>query len=751
MKSFLPFVIIFILFTCSIFAKQSPVDFNITNLQLDLALNVETANVSGTAVYTVEPFHENATEIILLGHELDFRSVLVNGEESEFEVSGDTLRVEASARGTIEIEYSSTNGNGIIQTHEGVFMSSTQNGLNRGWFPTIDSQWFSFNFELNMRVPAGYEVIAPGNFVRQINNEDGSRTQQWRSDVPVPSNKIGFVTGDLTFEEALSGIKTVRVYTTSVTNQAVNRNQLLRHTASAIGNIQRDLRFEYPFDGFSVVILDDHYWQTIPFNAGYGLAYLNAGNIESQINNLVDAQWFGVLNRDLESAKTSPAFLMALAAEAESNQPKITLDTRFLPNTNNDLDAFDMANRFDHLSAFTELPLVVRRTMLNERQEFVRSGNRILVWDDLVNRLYTQTGQIPALEMPEREDFETEEPDSIVVVDLAIDYIGAENRINLIVSPAGRVDSDSITIPLIAEFRGGSEERPLTVFRNGGEFSLSVSNRPQNVKVDRSQVKTGIEFVEIKEMDMWLHQLRNDQSPEMRSHAAMNLSRFRDEPDLQLALSDFLRREDNSEVRATIIRSTSDLIGAAQGTEQTFISMISDAGDKELVAIVDALMNYQGNADAIRAVENIALQSSNTEAAAAAVTALRIIGDEDDFFDIAVDILLGNRPQQVKAAVIRELFRMGDMVVAVDTTVEIILGDFPYLMRKTGLEMLVNYELQDAINEVFPELAKDRDPRIRYFVLQHADRLDARQMNDLLESRFFSEIDERVRLLFDAF
>ncbi len=734
-------------------------DYAFEHLDAELELNAEERSISGTVTYTVRARNTMAGALMLMASGIEIDVVLINEEEAEFEMENGYLNItvpdrliESGREFLLSVRYAAPQTSALLKTAGGTLFTTFAPHRRAEWIPVYEHPRVEMTTRMAFLTPRNHEVVSNGYFESSGERENGGRRTVWKSDIPISSTDLAFFSGRLTFKESILGTKSVRIYAEQGVLSDDRHQQMLRETARKLGEVQRRLRFELPFDGLSVVVLRDHLWEAKPYAASLGHIGLNSTGLDHQLSRIVAAQWFGAWHRsETLSEMESQLLLQAALLHSEgSSIPDIELYD--FPDTP-EFTAHD-GFRSDHfgkwMTALREMPDFQRDVITRNLQQIIRNERRVNSWNDYMKIWYEQTGRPVEKSEPARQVSEAREQ-TIKRVNLVIEK-KEDGKLLIITDLRDELENDSLRVPLLIFGRQGDpQQRTLTFYRTGGEQLIDIEGSPANVTTDISR-HPGIEFVEMKDLDMWLHQLRSDPEPKRRAEAARMMPRFRDDPDIQLAMQDFLRREESPEVRTAMIRALSDIVEGASGTQQVFIEMSGNAQGEELIAAMDALWHYEGNPNVISAVGRVAQQSDYVPAAVTALGVFRHIASEEQFNELSRSVLLSSRPPAIRAAAIEELFRMDDLELAVGTSLDIVYAtEFPYAMRATALQMLVRYDRNEELREVLPELAGDPDPRIRYMVLSRLDRLPANQMNDLLETIYNQERDPRVRSAFDEF
>lgn len=734
-------------------------DYDFRHLEADLHFSPSERSLEGVVTYTVVARNNEAAQLRLHALDLAIDGVQVNGQTAEHELEDGVLLIDiaenlinSGREFSLEISYRTTSSQVFLKTAAGTVFTSLMPGRRAEWIPVFEHPRVEMTTRIGLTVPNRKEVVANGFFDSEQQLDGDRKKVVWSSGETIPSTDLVFFVGQFEYSETMMGIKSVRVYSEANTIGSSTRNELMRDAASVVSRLQRNLRFEFPYESFSVVILQDHVWEPKTYAATIGLLSMNTYSLSVQLERATAAQWFGAFHRSETIADAGTQFLMQAAALGGMSRPAGDLTVYDFPDTEyfTGFDDFNQNSWLKWRDAFSELPGLHRNAITSEMQQLFRMNGSVFSWQQYMLHWYERTGRpLDPVRIARYNDSDQHRERKLV--NLAFEPDTERSGFLVIVEPRETLERDSLYIPLRLISRSGETQEELVIHRTGGEFFVETELRLQNITVDYSKVDD-IEFFEIKDLEMWLHQLRNDESDTNRRRAAEMMPRFRDDPDIQLAMQDFLRREERSSVRTAMIRSLSDIVEGASGTQQIFIEMARTAQGEELHAAVDAMWHYQGNEDVISAVGRVAQQSTYQPAAVAAIGVFRRIASQDQFNELSRSLLLGSRPAGIRAAVIEELYRADDQDVALFTSLDVLeSSDFPFAMRETAMRMLVRHNHTAELAELLPALVSDADPRIRYTALSHLDRLPANRMNDLLEQRYELERDPRVRSAFDEF
>lgn len=733
-------------------------DYQFHHAELELALDAEALGVEGSVVYRVNARHAAAEELVLHQRELEVSEVRIDGEEATYEQETGRISVEipssiieSGAEFSLLIRYASGEESALLRTHNGTVFSSLAPFARPQWLPTPEHPRVAFTTDFMLIAPAEMEVVSNGYYDGSEALENEQQKTRWRSEVPIASTQLAFFAGDLRYEENMMGIKSVRVYAEENAAGESRRQELLQEVSRSLRDTQRSLRFEYPYEGFSLVVLEDHVWEPKFYAAGIGLVVSNSTALVPQVHHSVAAQWFGAYQRAVSVADEDIILLLETVLRAERSESVPEAITLYnYPETDefNFWERWHPHHRGAWGQAFDGLQPFQQKTIQESLQALARQESEAHRQEDLLKYWYGQTGRMfaPVSFRDTGSEKPAEEAAEPSIINLSIDLDGEASEIRLIVDPQQPPERDSLYVPLTIYTRDGQQEREITVFRTGGEFSIPYEERPRNVAVNMEKLLSDLSYFELKSLDMWLHQLERDSNPEHREAAALMMPRFRDDPDIQLAMQDFLRSEENAAVRTAMIRALSDIVDGDSGTHQIFLDMARSAEGEELQAAVDALWPYEGNNEVKQQISRIVQRSENIGAVVSAISVYRQIATAEEFNTLASSILLSSRPALIRAAMLEELHRTENTELAVGTSMDVAEAiNFPFALRSRALETLARFEHFEELTEIMPAVIADADPRLRHLALQQLSYLSEDVRSAFLEERREREQDPRVR------
>lgn len=188
---------------------------DLVHTKLDVKFDYDHSYLYGKAWITLKPHFYSTDSLTLDAKGMDIHKVaLVTGstmKELKYKYDGWQLRIDldknykAGQQYTVYIDYTSkpneveVKGSAAISDARGLYFinpkgeekdkpteiwTQGETEANSVWFPTIDKPNQKTTDEIYMTVPAKYVTLSNGQLVSQKTNNDGTRTDYWRMDLP---------------------------------------------------------------------------------------------------------------------------------------------------------------------------------------------------------------------------------------------------------------------------------------------------------------------------------------------------------------------------------------------------------------------------------------------------------------------------------------------------------------------------------------------------------------------------------------
>lgn len=721
-------------------------------LHLDLQLHVnEQLEIEGEALYEVAMRRQRVDSLVLNASGLDVYQVEWNGTELDYRMSDEELVIRLPGnlgRGDtaeIRINYRGSPLYGIHQDEWGTVWSSLQRGSVRHWLPVFDHPRNSLTTKIRLTYPEGMNAVANGLPGESGAEATGEIYRYFETLSPVPVTSLTFVIGEFERSETQSGRYRIQLHSRDGLLEQSVRSNLVNAATSAFQSAESQTGVEYPWNALHIIVLDDDRWETKQYGAGVVYLYLSQGDLIQQLVRGISAQWYGVQLREeqwsdadavlllqewlgrnqLSITDTSPesATLVAPGLDQPFSRPYRERILTFLNSGQN--------------SVFQE---VFRR----QAPTFLRRKQGVITWHDFAMLLYEESGQpfFTSLDWPEAQT--DEETSYTYRVNYDLDDTAGELRLTF--QAEGALLEE--LVPVSATEITFQEQREREIAFTGGsdEVVLTVSSGIENLKLQHTGDQP-VFLIEEKPLMFWIYQLRNDEEPEGRIQAAVGLRQHAEDPDLQLALLDLLRGEENERVIAEILRTLADITQGASGTQQIFLERFrADAPQEHQEAIVYAYRNYPGLEAIISSLRQIVLQTPYPAVQEDAVRALASMTEQERYLEMTQTLIQREEAVPVVPVLLRLLAEKGEEERAVSMANALLNPGYSYTLRSSGLQILLDYdESSQNWGDRLPDLLADRDPRIRFQAIEGVRHLDGPVRSELLEERLLEESDLRVR------
>ncbi|MFO7845771.1 MAG: HEAT repeat domain-containing protein [Balneolaceae bacterium] len=747
-----------ILLTClqSIFAQSydfppyPQMDFTIEHLTGEVEFD-DRDQLRGDVQYRVRFLSEQSDSLMLDAVRMQVDDVLMEERTMDFEVHNDTLVVyldDTYARNqtaSLRILYNTQPVFGVHRTYRETLFASQLPKSTRHWLPTTDHPGTSFTYELTARHPASKQFVMSG---RRVSNEvvtvDTEETQ-YQSDTAIPVSSLFFALGDFESTSRTIGQREIHLYTEQPNSDEIDEDNLIDLARETISRVEELTGREYPYRDLHMVGLHDRFWETRTFGAG-SLIFDVSNSQNDQVIYGIAGQWAGVLLREMEWENSEPLQLMHGYFASQTDLQNIEQDTLH-PEAS--LYSALSAGHINRYRTFVENKPDIERTLSAAKEAFFEQGQYPLTWQDYAVIVYRQTGLFPS----EKPEFTEPEPaaEQEYVYDVAVGLNDAEDEATISVNAQDVPIEELVTVS--AELIGISDTRTREITFSGesDEVVVSLPSGIENIELmieDREDVRLSVQ----KPFMFWIYQLQNSKSADSRKRAAAGLRDFTDNPDLQLALLDIIRNEDDAAVKGEILHTLSRVTRGASGTADDFLEL---AGDDQPVEVreqaVRALEDYEGNNRVINALQSLIASDDPPEIKSLAIRSLAGIADTEQFSGMVESLITREQVLYQVPELLNSLAVSGAAEKAVELSDTFLSAEFPYPVRAGVLRIILeNDESQQGWGDRIESLISDRDPRIRYLSVRGLQYVDEENRNRIIRTRQAEEFDERIATLLES-
>lgn len=311
---------------------------DLVHTRLDVRFDWEHQWLYGQEYITLSPHFYPQDSISLDAKGMDIYKVsLVNaaGTTSPLRYTYDTLHLhvkldkayKAGEKFTLFIDYKSkpnerrTGGSEAIQEDKGLYFinplgtdydkprqiwTQGETESNSYWFPTLDKPIFKCTDEIYITVDKKYTTLSNGLLISQKDNNDGTRTDYWRMDLPHSQYLVMMAVGEFVVTRDKWRDKEVNYYIEP--RYAPYTMKMFGETPAMMEFFSKKLGYDYPWQKYAQVVVRDYVSGAMENTT----ATLHGENLNRTPRQMLDEdyhdyishelfhQWFG----DLVTAKT---------------------------------------------------------------------------------------------------------------------------------------------------------------------------------------------------------------------------------------------------------------------------------------------------------------------------------------------------------------------------------------------------------------------------------------------------------------
>lgn len=734
------------------FEKYPRLNFNFSQLTLDLTIDPENRGVKGSATYEMSANIGGVDSLVLQAAHMDIASVRINEEEASFTLHNDSLVVQlpdTTAPGksySVEVNYSTVPNFGILSNDLGTVWTSLLPRTHRHWFPSIDHPRVTFNSTISLTVPSGYQAIANGVKLEEeiLDVEQVRYTYKTRNEIPATS--LAFAVGRFDRNETTFGIKKISLNAESGLWSAGERKSLLQDASQILGNAESLLGMEYPYERLNIVVLQDHFWETKSWGASAIFIYKNSGNLQTQLRRGIYGQWFGVYQREEQWAEADAMNLLQTALHYRLQDSATELSFSDVPsgNLSTVYNAFGPStwNTFQENHHSLEKNFIT--TVDENLSAILEWGEGVYEFKDYGEFWYRQTGQ-PVLELElggsANGGRQTSESDTVIY---RVDYTQNADNIKLTFEALRGGYKELVTLPLVQVSANGVDTLQVTFTGARDSVSINVPALVENVTITTGD-RPNLILEQYKPASFLIYQLRNASSIKERIEAAAKLGYHSDDPDLQLAIKDFMNRELDPRVKAALLKSFGEITGGASGTEQVFLDALQNDNRDIKEAALTVLQNYPENEAVQQRVKEYAMSSDSLKSFKNATRIYSSISDSSAFDSFVSNMVRTDTAGHKAIFAIQELANRGNIDKAVRQAEFYISDVYDFKVRSAALRILLQHDHAPADWEArAQELLADSDPRIRFITVNGLPKVTGMEYRELIEGVIQDEYDQRV-------
>ncbi|NIT58683.1 MAG: hypothetical protein GWN00_21385, partial [Aliifodinibius sp.] len=509
-------------------------------------------------------------------------NVSVDGETADYSLQNDSLFIlvddstEAGSQYEVTIRYSGRPQFGVLQNRNETIWSSQLPRTQRHWVPIVDHPQVTMKTTFNISVPSGVQVWATGAKIgEEVLSVDAMR-YRFASQKEVPASSLSFAIGGFKNDSIGYGEKKINVAVENSLGSEVDQQAILDASQNYLGSVEEKLGRQYPFEQLQVVVLEDHNGETKSWGASTIFIYKNRGDIDTQLMRGIIGQWFGVQQRVRQWSQADALTLSQTLLIKELMSENSTLSGK------------------DHPKGFTQSLYSVfgperwnswQKGVEKWQNESVRGFMRdsiskmldlddVISWNEYANFWYDHIGQ-PLFDSPQfsfDKERSSTQKDS-VAYEVHYDLNEAEGTLKLRFTATHGYFGELTTIEAYEVYPGKVDTLEVTFTGKDDSIVLQVQPTINTLQLSSKGYPT-LTLDSFKPSSFLINELRKGESVEERAQAARKLGYHSDNPDLQLAIQDFMNQDLEPEVEAGLLLSMADITDGASGTEQVFLDAL---------------------------------------------------------------------------------------------------------------------------------------------------------------------------------
>ena len=248
-------------------------DYDLLHTVLDLSFDWDQRAVEGTVTHRLAPLRAGLLELHFDQHRLEFKRILVDGQEVEWRTDGDTLTVYPGSPLTQGREVEVAIDYRAVKPAEGLYWVIpdrdypdrpyqiwTQGEMeeNHFWFPCYDNPNERMTSEQIITVESKYTVIGNGEIVEKRDNGDGTTTWHYRMDTPHVPYLTSLVIGVYeVYESEWDGIPILSYVRPDAVDLA---QRSFGETAEMMRIYSESIGIRYPYPAYRQVEVENFLW-----------------------------------------------------------------------------------------------------------------------------------------------------------------------------------------------------------------------------------------------------------------------------------------------------------------------------------------------------------------------------------------------------------------------------------------------------------------------------------------------------------
>jgi len=260
---------------------------DLVHTKLDVKFDYDKSYMYGKEWVTLKPHFYPTDSLSLDAKGMDIHKIAIvkngNNESLKYDYDGTILKIhldktyKRDEKYTIYLDYTSkpndlkVEGSAAINDAKGLYFinpkgeekdkpieiwTQGETESNSAWFPTIDKPDQKTTDEIIMTVPDKYVTLSNGLLISQKKNTDGTRTDDWKMDLPHSPYLFMMAVGDFAIIKDHYKDKPVNYYVEKA--YAPYAQQIFGNTPEMIAFYSKTLGIDYPWPKYSQIVVRDY-------------------------------------------------------------------------------------------------------------------------------------------------------------------------------------------------------------------------------------------------------------------------------------------------------------------------------------------------------------------------------------------------------------------------------------------------------------------------------------------------------------
>ncbi|MET3115061.1 aminopeptidase N [Pedobacter sp. CG_S7] len=259
----------------------------LVHTKLDVKFDYAKRQLLGKEWVTLKPFAYPTDSLTLDAKGMDIKTIaLVNGkvlQKLKYTYDEEQIHIQLGKKFlpgqtyTVFIAYTAkpeelkVKGSAAITDAKGLYFINPDSAIARkpvqiwtqgeteassAWFPTIDRTNQKTTSEISLTVPSKYVTLSNGKLVTQLKNNNGTRTDTWKMDLPHAPYLFMMAVGDFKIYKDKWKDKEVNYYLEPA--YAPYAKEIFGTTPEMISFFSKILNFDYPWNKYSQIVVRDY-------------------------------------------------------------------------------------------------------------------------------------------------------------------------------------------------------------------------------------------------------------------------------------------------------------------------------------------------------------------------------------------------------------------------------------------------------------------------------------------------------------